>query len=74
MASAFAVAVPASLAGEPSALSTSTKQTASSEDGAGVRYNYRSYGTPALNQAIAKSLGAAAEYLPDLNMVKMRTG
>jgi len=75
MASAFAVAVPASLAGESSALSSNSKQTSSHENagnGTGVRYNYRSYGTPALNQAIAKSLGTAAEYLPDVNMVKMR--
>jgi len=72
MASAYAVADLASLAGESSALSSNTKQTVSSEGGSGVRYNYRSYGTPALNQAIAKSLGATAEYLPDVNMVKMR--
>jgi len=65
MAESHEAAAPVSLARESSALSSSTKQM-----GEGTRFNYRSYGPPALNQAIARSMGA--EYLPEVNMVKMR--
>jgi hypothetical protein len=72
MAASSEAAVPASLVGESSALSSSTKQNASADGGSGPRFNYRSYGTPRINRAVAESLGA--EYLPEVNMVKMRIG
>lgn len=70
MAASPDAALPVSLAGESSALSSSTKQKVSSEGESGTRFNYRSYGTPAINRSIAQSMGA--EYLPDQNLVKMR--